>query len=191
MTEAVSKQAEPLLTPEQQADRRQRLDRILSAILAEPDAGFRATDILYQEFVVRCRIEGLGSAAPTLNAFRRMLTWARAGLPSDMNEDVDWQELSLRAGTLPEDMQGVFLLVARAAKENLPCPGDAAIARAYGTHSLRRARRTLTYIEERGLVVCQLDGLGRRVVSLIEPAWTTAPGDPNTDEVMQEPCASL
>jgi len=190
-TEIFSQQVEPPLTPEQQADRRKSLDRILGAILAEPDAGFRAVDILYQEFAVRCRIEGLGSAAPTLSGFRRMLTCARAGLPSDMNEDVDWQDLSLRAQILPEDMQGVFLLVARAAKENLPCPSDAAIARAYGTHSLRRARRTLAYIEEQGLAVCELDGFGRRVVTLIEPAWTTAPGDPNADEVMKESYASM
>jgi uncharacterized protein len=182
-TELVSQAVELALSPEQQADRSQRLDRILNAILAEPDAGFRAPDILYQEFVVRCRIEGLGSVAPTLNAFRRMLTCARAGLSSNMNEDVDWHELSIRAAILPEDMQGVFLLVARAAKENLPCPSDTAIARAYGTHSLRRARRTLAYIEEQGLMVCQLDGLGRRVATLVEPAWTTAPGDPNADAV--------
>jgi uncharacterized protein len=190
-TDTASQEDEPPLTQEQQTERRQRLDRILSAILAEPDAGFRAIDILYQEFVVRCRIEGLGSSAPTLSAFRRMLTCARAGLSSDMNEDVEWQELSLRAGILPEDMQGVFLLIARAAKENLPCPGDSAIARAYGTHSIRRARRTLAYIEEQGLVTCQLDGLGRRVVTLTDPAWTTAPGDPNADETTPEPCPSL
>jgi hypothetical protein len=78
-------------------------------------------------------------------------------------------------------MQGVFLLIARAAKENLPCPSDIEIARAYGTHSLRRARRTLAYIEEQGLVVCQIDGLGRRLVTLVEPAWATAPGDPAAD----------
>lgn len=177
------------LTPEQHAERRERLDHILCAILAEPDAGFRAIDILYQEFVVRCRIEGLGSAAPNLSVFRRMLTCARAGLPSNMEDEVDWQDVSLRARILPEDMQGVFLLVARAARGQLPCPSDTAIARAYGTHSLRRARRTLAYIEEQGLVVCQLDGMGRRIVTLVELAWATAPGDPNADEMEGENCA--
>ena len=186
--ETTSEAIEQPLSAEQQVERRQKLERILCAILAEPDAGFRAINILYQEFVVRCRIEGLGAAAPNLSVFRRMLTCARAGLSSDMDEDASWQEISLRAGILPEDMQGVFLLIARAAKENLPCPSDTAIARAYGTHSLRRARRTLTYIEEQGLVVCQLDGMGRRIVTLIEPAWTTAPGDPNADEVLNEGC---
>jgi hypothetical protein len=184
--EAAPVTVEPALSAEQQAERRQRLERILAAILAEPDAGFRAVGVLYQEFVVRCRIEGLGSAAPSLGDFRRMLTCARAGVSSDMEEDGAWQEVSFRAGILPEDMQGVFLLIARAAKESLPCPGDAAIARAYGTHSLRRARRTLAYIEEQGLAVCQLDGMGRRTVTLVEPAWTTAPGDPNADELVSE-----
>ena len=186
--ETVSEAIEQPLSAEEQVERRQRLDRILSAILAEPDAGFRAVGVLYQEFVVRCRIEGLGSAAPNLGVFRRMLTCARAGLSSDMEEDGSWQEVSFRAGILPEDMQGVFLLIARAAKENLPCPSDTAIARAYGTHSLRRARRTLAYIEEQGLMVCQLDGMGRRIVTLVEPAWTTAPGDPNVHEMVNESC---
>ena len=186
--ETVSEAIERPLSAEEQAERRQRLDRILSAILAEPDAGFRAVGVLYQEFVVRCRIEGLGSAAPNLGVFRRMLTCARAGLSSDMEEDGAWQEVSFRAGILPEDMQGVFLLIARAAKESLPCPSDTAIARAYGTHSLRRARRTLAYIEEQGLMVCQLDGMGRRIVTLVEPAWTTAPGNPNADEMVTESC---
>ena len=162
------------------------MDRVLRAVMAEPDAGFRAVSVLYQEFVVRCRIEGLGSAVPDLGDFRRMLTHARAGLSSDMAEDAAWQDVSVRASILPEDMQGVFMMIARAAKEGLPCPGDAAIARAYGTHSLRRARYLLTYIEEQGLIVCQLDGAGRRIVTMVELAWATAPGDPHAEELTVE-----
>jgi hypothetical protein len=184
--ETAPEAVEQPLSAEQQIQRRQRLDRILRAILAEPDASFRAVGVLYQEFVVRCRIEGLGSAAPNLGVFRRMLTCARAGLSGEMEEDRSWQEVSVRAGILPEDMQGVFLLMARAARENLPCPSDTAIARAYGTHSLRRARRTLAYIEEQGLLICQLDGMGRRIVTLVEPSWTTAPGAPDADEFASE-----
>ncbi|MBI5130231.1 MAG: ATP-binding protein [Rhodopseudomonas palustris] len=173
------------LSAEELATRRERLDRILRAILAEPDAGFRAIGVLYQEFIVRCRIEGLAATIPDLADFRRMLTHARAGLTTEEIADDDgWQDVSLRAGTLPDDMQGVFMMIARAAKEGWPCPGDAAIARAYGTHSLRRARRLLTYIEEQGLIVCQFDGTGRRTVTLVELAWATAPGDPNAAEEM-------
>jgi hypothetical protein len=180
--------AEPAAQPlsvEQISERRDRLDRILRAILAEPDTGFRAIGVVYQEFVVRCRIEGLVATIPDMTEFRRMLTHARAGLTAEMAADDGWQDVSLRASILPEDMQGVFMMIARAAKEGWPCPGDAAIARAYGTHSLRRARRLLTYIEEQGLIVCQFDGTGRRTVTLVELAWATAPGDPNAAEEPQ------
>lgn len=176
-------EAEQPLSAEDLAERRERVDRVLRAVMAEPEAGFRAIGVLYQEFVVRCRIEGLGSAVPDLGDFRRMLTRARAGLGSDMAEDNAWQDVSVRASLLPEDMQGVFMMIARAAKEGWPCPSDATIARAYGSHSLRRARRLLAYIEEQGLIVCQLDGAGRRTVTLVELAWATAPGDPNAKEM--------
>ncbi|BCM21657.1 ATP-binding protein [Mesorhizobium sp. J8] len=174
--------AEPQPSAEDLAERRERMDRILRAILAEPDAGFRVIGVLYQEFVVRCRIEGLASVVPDLSEFRRMLTRARAGVGSDMAEDDAWRDVAVRASLLPEDMQGVFMMIARAAKEGWPCPSDAAIARAYGSHSLRRARRLLDYIEEQGLIVCQVDGVGRRTVTLVELAWATAPGDPNAAE---------
>ena len=188
---AIEFRAEPEEQPisaEELAARQERVDEILRAVMAEPDAGFRAIGILYQEFVVRCRIAGLGSFVPDLNEFRRMLTRARAGLGSDMTDDDAWQDISLRASVLPENMQGVFMMIARAAKQGWPCPGDAAIARAYGTHSLRRARNLLTYIEEQGLIVCQLDGVGRRIVTLVELAWATAPGDPKADEPLPEIC---
>ena len=185
---------EPALQPvsaEELAERAARVDQILRDVMAEPDAGFRAVGILYQEFVVRCRIAGLASSVPDLSDFRRMLTRARAGLGSDMAEDGAWQDVSVRASILPENMQGVFMMVARAAKEGWPCPSDAAIARAYGTHSLRRARHLLTYMEEQALIVCQIDGTGRRIVTLVELAWATAPGDPNAadDAAEQEPAS--
>src|SRR3954471_19462003 len=41
------------LSAEELAERRERVDRILRAVMAEPDAGFRAIGVLYQEFVVR------------------------------------------------------------------------------------------------------------------------------------------
>jgi uncharacterized protein len=178
-----SPEPEPSLTAEQLAERHERLDRVLQAVMAEPNTAFRAIGVLYQEFVVRCRIDGLGAAVPDLTEFRRMMTRARAGLDSGSTEDNGWQDVSARAALLPEDMQGVFMMIARAAREGWPCPGDAAIARAYGSHSLRRARRLLTYIEEQGLIVCQLDGAGRRIVTLVELAWATAPGDPNAEEL--------
>ena len=175
--------------PEELAERRERLDRILRAILADPEAGFRAIGVLYQDFLVRCRIEGLGSGGlssgvPDLAAFRRALTRARAGISAEMAEGDVWQDVTTRAAALPEDMQGIFMMIAGAAREGLPCPSDLTIARAYGTRSLGRARRVLAYIEEQGLIVCQLDGAGRRIVTLVELAWATAPGAPDAEEAL-------
>src|SRR6516164_7932629 len=85
------------VSAEELAERRERVDRTLRAVLAAPDAGFRAIGVLYQEFVVRCRIEGLGAAVPDLTEFRRMLTHARAGLGTEIAEDDAWQEVTLRA----------------------------------------------------------------------------------------------
>jgi len=178
----VAEEAPP--SPEILAERRDRLERILRAILADPEAGFRAIGVLYQDFLVRCRIEGLGSGVPELAAFRRMLTRARAGISAEIAEDDIWQDVTRRAALLPEDMQGIFMMIAGAARESLPCPSDLAIARAYGTRSLGRARRVLTYIEEQGLIVCQTDGAGRRIVTLVELAWATAPGDPHAEDVL-------
>jgi hypothetical protein len=171
-------------SPERLAERRARLDAILWQILADPEAGFRPIGVLYQDFLVRCRIEGIGAAAPDLQAFRRMLTHARAGIGGEESEDATWQEVAARGAALPEDMQGIFLMIARSARDGLPCPGDGALARAYGTRSLGRARRLLAYMEEQGLIVCQTDGAGRRIVTLVELAWATAPGHPGADEAM-------
>jgi hypothetical protein len=186
--ESRAEAAEQPLSPEKLAERREQLDRILRAILADPEAGFRAVGVLYQDFLVRCRIEGLGAGGGfgvlDLGAFRRMLTRARAGVSAEMAEDDVWQDVSARAAVLPDDMQGIFMMIARAAREGLPCPTDKAIARAYGTHSLGRARRVLTYMEEQGLIVCQLDGAGRRIVTLVELAWATAPGAPDAGDAL-------
>lgn len=170
--------------PEKLAAQRQRLDKILRAILADPEAGFRSLGVLYQDFLVRCRIEGFGAAAPDLNNFRRMLTRARAGISAEMAEEDAWQDVAARAEILPEDMQGIFMMLAGVAKAGQPCPSDLAIARAYGTRSPGRARRVLSYMEEQGLIVCQLDGAGRRIVTLVELAWATAPGDPNAEDAL-------
>ncbi len=179
--ESLAAESPPPQSPAERAAHQARLERILADLLADPEAGFRPVGVLYQDFLVRCRIEALGAAAPDLAAFRRMLTRARAGISAAMAEDAVWQDVLSRAAILPEDMQGIFLMIARAARDGQPCPGDPAIARAYGTRSLGRARRLLAYMEEQGLIVCQLDGAGRRIVTLVELAWATAPGLPDAE----------
>ncbi len=151
---------------------------LLRAVLADPDSCFRPVAVLYQDFLVRARIEGMGRDALDLSQFRRALATARAGVDEALADGPAWQEAEDLAAVLPEDVQGVFLLVAWAAQARLPCPSDAAVARAYGTHSPGRARRQLHYLEERNLLVLREDGAGRRIAAVIGPGWETLPGDP-------------
>ncbi len=169
--------------PERPAGHGRRVRALLRAVLADPDACFRPVPVLYQDFLMRARIDGLGRDALDLPQFRRALATARAGLDEALADGAladgpAWQEAEALAAGLPEDVQGVFLLIAHAAQARLPCPSDAAVARAYGTHSPGRARRQLHYLEERNLLVLRQDGAGRRVAAVVGPGWETLPGDP-------------
>jgi hypothetical protein len=156
-----------------------KVEELLRALMTEPEAAFRQTAVLYQDFLVRCRIARLGGRAPDLPAFRRMLALARAGVEeAAMADDPDWPDVAAQAAQLPEDTQGVYLLLARAALRAEPCPGDEALARAYGSRSSGRARRLIGWLEEQGAIVARLDGMGRRVVALTGSGRETAPGDP-------------
>jgi len=179
----------PGLSPE---ERQAAIDAALREILSESDAGFRTIAVLYQDFLVRCRIRRIGGDPVSLPAFRRRLAVAHAGI--DMAEaeaeDSPWAEVLGMAGALPEDMQGVFLSLARAAYDHRPCPSDADVARAYGSRSPGRARRLLAYMEERQVIVCRLDGRGRRIVAIPGLAWETEPGDPNAAASAAQPEAT-
>jgi len=169
--------AEPV-SPEAAAARAVELAKILRQLMAEPDAAFRQPAVLYQDFLVRLRIARLG-APPDLVAFRRMLALARAGVEEDaLAEDPAWPEVSAQAAALPEDTQGVYLLLAGAALSGRPCPSDEAIARAYGSRSAGRARRLLDWLEGQGAIVCRTDAMGRRIVALTGSGRETAAGDP-------------
>jgi hypothetical protein len=167
--------AEPGLPPEA---REAAMDTILAEILADPDAAFLAVPVLYQDFLVRCRMRRVGGPVPSLVAFRRRLSLARAGVGASADGDETWARAVAFAAELEDDLQGVFLLLARAAHGGLPCPGDEALARAFGSRSPGRARRLLSYLEQRGWVVCRTDFRGARIVALPEFGWETAAGDP-------------
>lgn len=166
----------PSLSPE---ERQSAIDAALREILSESDAAFRSVAVLYQDFLVRCRIRRLGADALSLLAFRRRLAIAHAGidLAEAQAEDSPWGEVLSMAADLPDDMQGVFLTLARAAFDRRPCPSDADVARAYGSRSPGRARRLLAYMEERQVIVCRQDAKGRRIVAIPGLAWETEPGD--------------
>jgi uncharacterized protein len=71
-------------------------------------------------------------------------------------------------------MLGPFLMIARAAREGQPCPDDAALAEVYGTSSLGRVRRLISYIEGRELIVIRTDLSGKRSIAIPRLGWTTA-----------------
>ena len=169
-------------TPVDPAERDAGIDRVMREIVDDPEAGFRSDAVLYQDFLVRCRIRRVPGEPLALPAFRRRLAVARAGIGEDMAESDGWQKAVELSASLPDDLQGVFLLVARAAVGGEPCPSDAAIARAYGTHSARRARRLLAYFEERGLVVLRTDLRGKRIAAFPDLECETAPGDADAPE---------
>jgi hypothetical protein len=133
--------------------------------------------LLYQDFLVRCRIARVAGEPPDLTRFRKEITLAKAGVGDDAAvASGDWDQATLVAAALPDDVRGVFLLVARAALTGAPCPSDAEIARAYGTRSNGRARRLLAYMEERGFIATATDLRGARIVTLPDLGWRTAPG---------------
>jgi hypothetical protein len=105
----------------------------------------------------------------------------RAGIGAEAVERPEWQQAVDRAKALPEDLQGVYLLLARAALEKAPCPSDAEVARAYATRSVGRARRALAWMEEQSAVISRADMAGKRILHIVGLGWETAPGDPNAD----------
>ncbi|MDA4848087.1 ATP-binding protein [Hoeflea poritis] len=177
--------APPEAAPEDGMDAEERdtaIDAILADMVEDPDAAFQPAAILYQDFQVRCRI-GKISPAPDLTAFQDLLSVARAGGAAGSVDDEEWRQATRISAQLPDNMRAAFLLLARAAAQNEPCPSNQAIATAYGTRSPGRARWLLGYMEENGFLVCSNDLRGRRVIVLPDLGWRTEPGDPDAAEV--------
>ena len=166
-----------------EAERDAGISVVLAEILDDPDAAYRTDAVLYQDFLVRCRIRRVPGEPLALAAFRRRLAVARAGVATGEAADGEgWAAALSLSETLPDDVQGVFLVVARAALNRDPCPPDATLARIYGSHSPRRARRLLAYFEERGLLVLRTDFHGKRVVAFPDLDCETGPGDPDAPD---------
>ncbi|MEN5083387.1 ATP-binding protein [Bosea sp. TWI1241] len=158
------------------AEREEALVAILNELLDEPESRDRQVAVLYQDFTVRCRMRRIGGPETSLDAFRKRLAVARAGASEEVLSSDAWEKALTAAESLPEDLHGFFLFIARAAIEGAPCPSDAELAEAYGSHSPSRARRLLGYIEERGLLVCHVDFRGQRTLALPTLGVETAPG---------------
>ena len=166
----------PVLAPE---EREAALADVMAEILQDADAGTSTPSTLYQDFTVRCRIRRLDGPPPSLSEFRRRLAVARSGATRDVAETPEWDRAKALATALPDDLAGLFLLVARAAIEGAACPSDAELAAAYGTSSAGRARRMLAYLEERGAIVTRRDLRGAPILAVPDLAAETAPGEPD------------
>ena len=167
----------PAMDQEERAD---AVETALREIAADPAAAGQPAPLLFQDFLLRCRMRGLSDPGLDLSAFRRRLAMAQAGLFREGEEG--WEDALAIGAELPDDLLGPYLLVARAAKNAAPCPDDAAIAAAYGTSSTGRVRRLLAYIEERGIFAIRTDLSGKRSVAIPRLGWTTAPADAPADD---------
>ena len=161
----------PSLPTKSEGEQAEAVAAALKAIVADPDSSGRSASLLYQDFAVRLRMAGVAPAPLDLPAFSRRLAMARAGI---FTEDPEWSPALQAAEGLPEDMLGPFLLLARAARDSAPTPSDEAIAQSYGTASLGRARRLLSYIESRDLIVTRTDLSGKRSIAIPRLGWSTA-----------------
>jgi hypothetical protein len=168
------------------AERDAQIAAVMSELMSDPDAGFRTTAQLYQDFLVRCRIRRVPGEPPALPAFKRLLAVARVAPDEEIAASDGWQQALTLSETLTDDVQGVFLVIAQAALTGATCPSDATLARLYGTHSSSRARRLLTWFEERGLIVLRTDFRGLRIAAFPDLGAETAPGDPNGPDALQD-----
>lgn len=145
---------------------------IVADVSSSEGADYKPLATLYQDFQLRARILGLPRTILDLASFQRLLINCRTGLDRERAESAEWQQAEAMASSLPEDVRGVFLLLARHAWDAAPCPDDDALARAYATHSLGRARRQLNYLEEREVIVLQQTASARRV-AIVGLGWST------------------
>jgi hypothetical protein len=164
---------QPVLSAE---EREEKLMAVMSEILDDPQSAYRTDAVLFQDFLVRARMRRLPGTPLSLGEFRRRTAIARSGVDAAMAASETWETVLSLSKAVSDDLQGVFLMMAKAALTGEPCPSDARIARAYGTHSARRARRLLGYFEEQGLVVVHSDFSGKRIVAFPDLQAETAPG---------------
>ncbi|SMQ75865.1 hypothetical protein SAMN06295905_2443 [Devosia lucknowensis] len=167
-----------------EAEREETIRTVMAELMSDPDAGFRNTAQLYQDFLVRCRIRRVPGEPPALPAFKRLLAVARVAPDEETAASDGWQQALTLSETLTDDVQGVFLVLAQAALTGASCPSDATLARLYGTHSASRARRLLTWFEERGLIVLRTDFRGQRIAAFPDLGAETAPGDPAGPDIL-------
>lgn len=166
---------EPPERPEPNA--KDGIEAVLDGLFSEAGATGRSVAKLYDEFLARCRKRRLSGRVLDIVHFRRRLVLAQAGITPAVAELPGWPQAVAIASRLDEAFQGLFLHLASAAIQDLPCPTDQMIAQACGTHSPRRALGLLARMQALGIVELYEELNGQRVIVLTELQWRTAPGD--------------
>ncbi|HLO75410.1 MAG TPA: ATP-binding protein [Magnetospirillum sp.] len=179
---ALSLASEISAVPREPAAPKPSLDDVLREVLGDPDALFRSVAQVYQDFLVRCRQYGVNGRIIDLAAFRRKMATARAGVDAETADTPEWEKALALSTALPEDIQAVFLMLARAAHDGAACPSNAQIARARGSRSPRRALGLLDYMTNAGLIAADVDAYGNRIIALPALGWQTAPGNPDLED---------
>ena len=165
----------PELPEQDPAEARAAILGILADMAAEEGCTFQPAATLFQDFTLRCRMQGLPVRGLDVVHFRRGFAMAVAGITDP--DDERWADLLGLAAGVPDDLLAPFLLIGRAAAEGRPCPDDAELANVYGTNSPRRIQRLLDYLEKDGLIVVRTDFSGKRSVGLPHLGLATAPVD--------------
>ncbi|MGE4278646.1 MAG: DUF87 domain-containing protein [Magnetospirillum sp.] len=158
------------------------LDEVVRQVLADPEAIYRSPAQVYQDFLVRCRQYGLHGRSLDLSAFKRKLASVRAGVDAETADTPEWDQALTVAAALSDDLQPVFLLLARAAHDKIACPSNAQIARARGSRSPRRALGLLEHMESQGLITSDIDAYGNRTIAVPALGWQTLPGNPDAED---------
>lgn len=147
--------------------------RVLLEMTMEERCTYQSPARLFQDFAVRCRVQRIRAGHIDMAQFRRRFALSVAGVHDPSGEP--WPTVLSAARDLSDDLLAPFLVMARAALDNAPCPDDDELARVYGTSSPGRVRRLLEHFERTGLIVVRTDFSGRRSVTIPELGLATAP----------------
>ncbi len=159
-----------------EADRAFGIDTVLDQLFSESSALGRSVSSLYDDFLARCRTHRLPGRVLDITHFRRRLILAQAGVTPAVAALPGWEQAVAVAGGLEEQFQGIYLHLAAAAAQGLPCPTDTMITQAFGSHSPRRALAALARMQQLGVVEIYEELDGQRVIVLPALQWRTTPG---------------
>jgi uncharacterized protein len=168
--------APPPVTPLPPADKGQGIDGVLDQLFSESSALGRSVSSLYDDFLARCRVQRLPGRVLDITHFRRRLVLAQAGVTAAIAAQPGWEQAVSVANGLEEQFQGIYLHLAAAAVQSLPCPTDSMITQAFGSHSPRRALAALARMQQMGVIEVYEELSGERVIVLPALQWRTAPG---------------